>query len=344
MNTKLHSLAFAALLFAGLPLASSSAQVGVSITVAPPVLPVIEQPLCPVEGYLWTPGYWGYDADYYWVPGFWAAPPEVGLLWTPPWWGFADGVYVFHDGYWGPTIGFYGGINYGFGYFGTGYVGGVWEGNVFRYNTAVTRVNTTVIHNTFVDRSVLSKQTAASRASFNGPGGVKAAPTAEQKAAENARHVPATSEQVSRRQAASKNRDLHASVNHGHPKVAAIKSFNQHAQKAAGTEQAKVSSKKSATKAETAKAQTAKTGPAAKSGAAEHKHAETHLGKATPTARGHENITAPRRGMNETARTAHRTGPVALGQPGPGGHGKTSAAVRGKGKQPKPEKTPGGPH
>jgi hypothetical protein len=324
-------------------LASSSAQVGVSITVAPPVLPVIEQPLCPVEGYLWTPGYWGYDADYYWVPGFWAAPPEVGLLWTPPWWGFADGVYVFHDGYWGPTIGFYGGINYGFGYFGTSYVGGVWEGNVFRYNTAVTRVNTTVIHNTFVDRTALSKQTTASRASFNGPGGVKAEPTAQEKAAENARHVPATSEQISRQQAASKNRDLQASVNHGHPKAAAIKSFNQHVQKGASTEQAKVSSEKAATKAETAaKAETAKKGTAEKSRAAERKHAETHLGKATPSLRGHENITAPRRGMNEPARTAHRTGSAAPGQPGPGAHGKTSAAARGKGKQPKPEKTPGG--
>src|SRR6266446_7051804 len=41
---KLKHIALAALLFAGLPLASSFAQVGVSISVAPPVLPVIEQP------------------------------------------------------------------------------------------------------------------------------------------------------------------------------------------------------------------------------------------------------------------------------------------------------------
>src|SRR5437870_6428959 len=132
--------------------AASRAQVsvGVSVRVGPPPLPVVEQPPCPVEGYMWTPGYWAYgDVDYYWVPGVWVAPPTVGLLWTPPWWGFNNGAYVFNEGYWGPTVGFYGGINYGHGYFGDGYWGGRWEGNVFRYNTAVTRVNTTVVHNTF---------------------------------------------------------------------------------------------------------------------------------------------------------------------------------------------------
>ena len=59
---KLRSLVFAALLT--LPLASSFAQVGISINVAPPVLPVVEQPPCPVEGYIWTPGYWAWgDGD-----------------------------------------------------------------------------------------------------------------------------------------------------------------------------------------------------------------------------------------------------------------------------------------
>ena len=33
-----------------------------------------------------------------------------------------------------------------------------WEGNIFRYNTAVTRVNTTVIHNTYVDSTVVNNQ------------------------------------------------------------------------------------------------------------------------------------------------------------------------------------------
>ena len=35
---------------------ASFAQVGVSVTIAPPALPVYEQPLCPGDGYIWTPG------------------------------------------------------------------------------------------------------------------------------------------------------------------------------------------------------------------------------------------------------------------------------------------------
>ena len=346
MNTKLHSLALAALLFAGLPFASSSGQVGVSIMVAPPVLPVVEQPLCPVDGYLWTPGYWAYgDVGYYWVPGLWVAPPEVGLLWTPPYWGFADSVYVFNDGYWGPSVGFYGGINYGYGYFGSGYYGGQWAGNVFRYNTAVTRVNTTIIHNTFVDRTVLSKQAKGSRASFNGPGGVKAEATAEEKAAA-ARRVPATSEQVARQQAASENRDLQASVNHGHPKIAAIKSLDQKAQKAEGTERSKVSSKKSANKAENAaKAETAsKKERAEGSRSAERKRAEARSGKATPPASERENVTGHRHGMNETARTSRHAESTAPHHPPSGARGEASGAQQRKRKGAKPEQTPGGQH
>lgn len=41
----------------------SSAQIIFSINIAPPPLPVYEQPLCPGDGYIWTPGYWAYAAD-----------------------------------------------------------------------------------------------------------------------------------------------------------------------------------------------------------------------------------------------------------------------------------------
>ncbi|MBV9007859.1 MAG: YXWGXW repeat-containing protein [Verrucomicrobia bacterium] len=237
---KFRFFAFAALIYAALSFTPSYAQVGVSVQIAPPTLVVEQQPVCPVDGYIWTPGYWGYsDVGYYWVPGFWAEPPQVGLLWTPPWWGFNNGVYVFNDGYWGPQVGFYGGINYGFGYFGDGYLGGRWDGNVFSYNAAVTHVNTAVVHNVFEDRSVLSNQANNSnRASFNGPNGVQAQPTAEQKAAESAQHIPATSQQTARREAASKNRDLQASVNKGHPKPEAIRSFDKSTQPAGRAEAA----------------------------------------------------------------------------------------------------------
>jgi hypothetical protein len=63
------------------------------------------------------------------------------LLWTPGYWAWRDdGVYVWRSGYWGPRVGFYGGVNYGYGYTGSGYYGGYWSGRVFTYNTAVTNV------------------------------------------------------------------------------------------------------------------------------------------------------------------------------------------------------------
>src|SRR5215471_11493258 len=106
---------------------AAMAQVRITVAFGPPAIPVYEQPLCPADGYIWVPGYWSWDDDfddYYWVPGTWVLAPEVGLLWTPPWWGWDGGVYLFHAGFWGPVVGFYGGINYGFGYFGEGFVGG----------------------------------------------------------------------------------------------------------------------------------------------------------------------------------------------------------------------------
>jgi len=108
--------------------------IGVSVNFAPPELPVYEQPICSGEGYIWTPGYWAWDdedGDYYWVPGTWVSAPEPGFLWTPGYWGWGGGAFVFHEGYWGPRVGFYGGINYGYGYFGHGYEGGRWTADVF---------------------------------------------------------------------------------------------------------------------------------------------------------------------------------------------------------------------
>jgi hypothetical protein len=209
-----------ALLVLAIP-AASRAQIAVAIRIGPPALPVYEQPLCPVPGYMWTPGYWAYGPDgYFWVPGTWVPAPAVGLLWTPGYWGYESGLYGWHEGYWGPHVGFYGGVNYGFGYGGVGFGGGVWEGGAFRYNTAVVRVDTTVIHNTYEDRTVI-RETSGARASFNGEGGVNARATAAEEAAAHERHTEATSEQISHEHAASSNRAFLASENHGHPAVAA---------------------------------------------------------------------------------------------------------------------------
>ena len=66
------------------------AQIAITVTVAPPALPVYEQPPCPEEGWMWVPGYWawGEEDGYYWVPGEWVPAPYTGALWTPPWWGW----------------------------------------------------------------------------------------------------------------------------------------------------------------------------------------------------------------------------------------------------------------
>src|SRR5580704_14564512 len=174
-------------------------------TAPPPVLPEYDQPPCPGDNYIWTPGYWGYvTTGYYWVPGVWVIAPYVGSLWTPGYWGFYGNRYGWHPGYWGPHIGFYGGVNYGYGYVGTGYVGGYWRSNNFMYNTSVTRVNTTIINNT--------------RVSYNGGrGGLAARPLPAENVAWREHHMGALPEQVAHARQASTNRQQWASVNHGRP-------------------------------------------------------------------------------------------------------------------------------
>src|SRR5713101_2099826 len=201
--------------------AASFGHVGVSITIAPPVLLVYSQPVCPGEGYIWTPGYWAWDDDgYFWVPGTWVLAPAPGLLWTPGYWGWGEGVYIWHAGYWGPHVGFYGGINYGFGYVGVGYAGGYWNGGHFFYNREVNNVNVTVIRNTY-NRTVINN-TSVNRVSFNGGhGGTSARPSVAEVAAERQRRAGPTSDQTRQQREASTNRAQFASVNHGRPDVVA---------------------------------------------------------------------------------------------------------------------------
>jgi hypothetical protein len=200
---------------------ASVAQVGISITIGPPPLPVYEQPLCPAEGYIWTPGYWAYGPyGYYWVPGTWVLAPEPGYLWTPAWWGWGGSGFIFHEGYWAPVVGFYGGIPYGYGYFGHGYEGGRWEGDRFYYNRSVTNVNVTNIHNVY--NTTVINNTTVNRVSYNGGnGGIDARPTREEEVAERERHVSPTPMQTRHAEEARGNPQLRASVNRGRPPVAA---------------------------------------------------------------------------------------------------------------------------
>jgi hypothetical protein len=226
INFSIRSITLRALSLALVMLAmsaASAAQFRVAITFGPPALPVYEQPICPGDGYLWTPGYWYWDdeaEDYYWVPGTWVLAPEVGFLWTPGWWGWGGEAFIFHEGYWGPEVGFYGGIVYGFGYFGEGYEGGRWENGRFFYNRSVTNVNVTNIHNVY--NTTVINNTTINRVSYNGGnGGINARPTPREEAAQRQRHIPPVAVQAQHVQAARGNQQLRASVNQGRPPIAA---------------------------------------------------------------------------------------------------------------------------
>jgi hypothetical protein len=202
-----------------LPLAGSAATY-VSVAIAPPALPVYLQPAIPGPGYLWTPGYWAWGADgYYWVPGTWVLPPTVGLLWTPGWWGWRDNFYVWNPGYWGPRVGFYGGINYGYGYFGSGYAGGYWRNNAFYYNRAVNHVDVNIVHNTY---NTVVNTAPATRISYNGGArGVRMEPNGEEREFMHEHHYEPTQLQLQHEHGAASQREFLASQNHGRPTIAA---------------------------------------------------------------------------------------------------------------------------
>jgi WXXGXW repeat (2 copies) len=207
---------------------TSFAAVAISVSFGPPPLPVYEQPVCPGDGYIWTPGYWAWDPDfddYYWVPGTWVLAPQVGFLWTPPYWGWVNGAYLFYPGYWGPQVGFYGGVVYGFGYFGVGFVGGRWDGGHFFYNRAVANINVVNIHNVYEEKVT---NITVNHISYNGgPGGINARPTPQQEAYGREQHLGPVAAQVQHMNTARGNPEFRASANHGKPPVAATERPNE---------------------------------------------------------------------------------------------------------------------
>ena len=203
--------------------AASFAGILVSVNIAPPALPVYTQPLCPGDGYLWTPGYWAWGPEgYYWVPGVWVQPPTVGVLWTPGYWGWGGSAYIFHAGYWGPHIGFYGGVNYGFGYGGVGYEGGYWNHGVFAYNRSVNNINVVNVHNVYTKTVIVNNN--YSRVSYNGgAAGIRAQESVQERAAFHEQHFQPTVNQQSHEQFARQDRTQLASVNNGRPPMAAAR-------------------------------------------------------------------------------------------------------------------------
>ena len=123
------------------------------------------------------------------MPGTWVLPPREGLLWTPGYWAWAGGSYLFHPGYRGDEVGYYGGVDYGYGYGGDGYDGGHWDQGHFVYNRELTGPHSYI--------------------SFNGgKNGTQTHPTPQQKAFSKQPHFAATALQDQHITAASKDKRL----------------------------------------------------------------------------------------------------------------------------------------
>jgi hypothetical protein len=215
--------------FAFVAPAHAQADVLYTASAAPPVLPVYSQPPIPGLGYIWIPGYWAWDGtEFYWVPGYWELPPAADLLWTPGYWGWndVDNDYAYYSGYWAPTVGFYGGVDYGFGYPGEGYYGGYWRNHHFFYNRNVNNLGTA--HIATVYSAAVPAPVTPTRVSFNGGrGGATARPTPAQLAILRGPHQAPTAAQIQHRAAASRIASLKYGANHGQPPIAAAQRANE---------------------------------------------------------------------------------------------------------------------
>ena len=212
------TLAFA--LFAPLGVWS---QITVAIDIAPPPLPLYAQPPVPGEGYIWTPGYWVWsasDADYYWVPGTWVLAPNDGDLWTPGYWAFEGAGYFWHGGYWGRSVGYYGGLNYGHGYTGSGYQGGRWDHGAFRYNRAASNVGHVDVHNAY-STPVLNRGSTSHASFHRGASDVRGLGTPVPGREVPAQSAGPTEEKQRHEHAALAAPTQRASISHGVPPVAA---------------------------------------------------------------------------------------------------------------------------
>ena len=127
---------------------------------------------------------------------------------------------AFRPGYWGPHVGFYGGVNYGFGYNGAGYAGGRWDNGRFFYNSTVNNLGAARVASVYAQ--TVARNETINRASFNGgPGGIAAKPTSEELLAENEPRVRPSRLQVDQARAASMRGGQFVSTNQGKPPIAA---------------------------------------------------------------------------------------------------------------------------
>jgi len=187
-------------------------------TEPPPPLPDYTQPPAPGDGYIWTPGYWAWGPyGYYWVPGVWVEPPYAGGLWTPGYWGFYGGRYLWYPGHWGYHMGWYGGINYGFGYIGFGYEGGYWNGGHFFYNRVYNHIDERTVHNVYNYRANVHVNNNVRSSYRGGPNGVQSRPRPSEGAAYHEPTAPRMNTQVQHEQNYGAVREQYATENHGRP-------------------------------------------------------------------------------------------------------------------------------
>jgi hypothetical protein len=204
-------------------------------TEPPPPLPQYVQPPAPDDGYIWTPGYWAWGPyGYYWVPGVWVEPPYAGGLWTPGYWGFYGGRYLWYPGHWGFHMGWYGGINYGFGYIGFGYEGGYWNGGHFFYNRVYNNIDMHRVRNVYSYRANVRVNEIHMRNDVHinnnvrvnneirpsyrgGPNGVQSSPRPSEGAAYHEPTAPRMTTQVQHEQNYGSVRGQYATENHGRP-------------------------------------------------------------------------------------------------------------------------------
>ena len=133
--------------------------------------------------------------------------------------GDSGGFYAWHPGYWGPHVGFYGGVNYGFGYGGIGFYGGEWRGGAFAYNSAVANFGGVHVTNVYVDRTIVERNTIVNQnhVSFNGGTGISTRPSPMEMQAEHENHFQPTANQMQHETFAGQDRSQLASINHGTP-------------------------------------------------------------------------------------------------------------------------------
>ena len=114
----------------------------------------------------------------------------------------------------GAHIGFYGGINYGFGYAGA-LAGGRWENGQFFYNRAVNNLGAAPVTRVYNQRIAINN-TTIDRVSYNsGQGELQVKPTPEQEQVAAERRIAATPAQVTQVRTASINPEQFHSTNRG---------------------------------------------------------------------------------------------------------------------------------